>query len=108
VARKVETGQDNNRMVRIISGVSESDEVLLTPPLAEGEVERERPAAADLPVADPSPAAADEDPGERADRREERKKRMEQMSPEERAAVREKMQKSRGADDSPAGSPESR
>ncbi len=43
-ARKVEIGQDNNRMVRIIAGVSESEEVLLTPPLAEAAVENEPPA----------------------------------------------------------------
>jgi HlyD family secretion protein len=43
-ARKVEIGEDNNRMVRIVAGVSESEEVLLTPPLAEAEVRSEPPA----------------------------------------------------------------
>jgi HlyD family secretion protein len=44
-ARKVQIGQDNNRMVRIVAGVTESEEVLLTPPLAEGEIESESPPA---------------------------------------------------------------
>jgi len=37
--RPVEIGLDNNRMVRIISGLSEGEEVLLTPPLKAGTVE---------------------------------------------------------------------
>jgi HlyD family secretion protein len=106
-ARKVEIGEDNNRMVRIIAGVSEAEEVLLTPPLAEAEVENERAAVTDAPDASPSPAT-DEGREGNSDRREERKTRMEQMSPEERAAAREKMKKLRGDGGSPAGSPEGR
>jgi HlyD family secretion protein len=37
--RKVEIGLDNNRMVRIISGLKEGELVLLTPPLKSGAVE---------------------------------------------------------------------
>ena len=37
--RKVEIGLDNNRMVRIISGLKEGEVVLLTPPLKSGTVE---------------------------------------------------------------------
>ena len=33
--RAVETGLDNNRFVRILSGLSAGEEVLLVPPLAE-------------------------------------------------------------------------
>jgi HlyD family secretion protein len=106
-ARKVQIGQDNNRMVRIIAGVTESEEVLLTPPLAEGEVESERPGS-DAPTGEHSQAAADKEPKANAARREERKKRMEQMSPEERAAARGQMQESRGVGGYPAGSPEGR
>ena len=38
---KVETGLDNNRMIRIVSGLSEGEIVLLTPPLAASEVVEE-------------------------------------------------------------------
>jgi len=51
----VETGLDNNRMIRIISGLSEGQEVLLTPPLSSAEVEEES--------AEGSEAAADETAG---------------------------------------------
>jgi HlyD family secretion protein len=37
--RKVEIGLDNNRMIRIVSGIQEGEVVLLTPPLKSGTVE---------------------------------------------------------------------
>jgi len=40
--RKVEIGQDNNRMVQIISGLKKGEKVLLAPPLAEAEVKSSR------------------------------------------------------------------
>jgi HlyD family secretion protein len=42
--RKVEIGQDNNRMVQIISGLKAGEKVLLNPPLAEAEVKNHRKA----------------------------------------------------------------
>ena len=39
--RKVEIGLDNNRMIRIISGLQEGEVVLLTPPLKAGTIESE-------------------------------------------------------------------
>lgn len=36
-SRRVQTGLDNNRMIRIIEGLQEGDKVLLTPPLKEAE-----------------------------------------------------------------------
>ncbi len=39
--REVEIGLDNNRMVRIISGLQEGEVVLLTPPLKSGTIESE-------------------------------------------------------------------
>jgi len=39
--REVEIGLDNNRMVRIISGLEEGEVVLLTPPLKSGTIESE-------------------------------------------------------------------
>lgn len=38
IPRKVEIGLDNNRMVRIISGLKVGEQVMMTPPLAEAEV----------------------------------------------------------------------
>lgn len=53
----VETGLDNNRMVHIISGLEEGDEVLLSPPLREAEKGESRSEAkvAVEPTAQPSP-----------------------------------------------------
>ncbi|MBW8036260.1 MAG: HlyD family efflux transporter periplasmic adaptor subunit [Planctomycetes bacterium] len=42
--RKVEIGMDNNRMVRIITGLKKGEKVLLAPPLAEAEVRDTRKA----------------------------------------------------------------
>ncbi|MHC4212493.1 MAG: efflux RND transporter periplasmic adaptor subunit [Planctomycetota bacterium] len=39
-AREVEIGMDNNRMVRIISGLEEGQKVMLTPPLKAAELEQ--------------------------------------------------------------------
>ncbi len=36
--RDVEIGEDNNRMIRIISGLNKGEQVLLTPPLSQAEV----------------------------------------------------------------------
>ena len=40
VRREIETGLDNNRFVRIVSGLSAGEEVMLTPPLEGSEAER--------------------------------------------------------------------
>lgn len=37
----IETGLDNNRMIRVISGLDEGQKVLLTPPLSSGEIKEE-------------------------------------------------------------------
>jgi len=90
--RAVKTGLDNNRMVRVTEGLEEGDEVLLTPPLKDAETSFEEEAP---PGPSSSPAS-----GEKADRtrvsREEMRKRLEEMSPEEREAAREKYRKMRG------------
>jgi len=64
-ARPVEIGLDNNRMVRVISGIKESEKVLLAPPLDTEErngSDREDAGAAELtpkvPSATPGPPAA--------------------------------------------------
>jgi hypothetical protein len=44
--RKVEVGMDNNRMIRIVGGLSEGEKVLLAPPLAPSEAPlQEKPVA---------------------------------------------------------------
>jgi hypothetical protein len=84
----VELGLDNNRMVRIAAGLAEGEEVLLTPPLREGEVEPLEEAAA---------------PEEPALDREKLRKRWEGMSPEERAAARERFQGTGSGGGPPSG-----
>lgn len=55
VPRKVEIGLDNNRMIRIVSGLKEGEVVLLNPPL--------KPSSADeLPPGDDEPNAVGEKP----------------------------------------------
>jgi len=49
VARPVEIGLDNNRMVHIISGLREGEKVLLAPPLAESSTGPDRPEGAGRP-----------------------------------------------------------
>jgi HlyD family secretion protein len=91
--RVVETGLDNNRMMRVMSGLEEGEEVLLTPPLEEGEVEREEESSS------PSPPQAKPPEG-----REEMRKRLEQMSPEKRAAAREQFRRMRDGGGAEKGS----
>lgn len=42
IPRAVEIGEDNNRMVQIISGLNKGEQVLLTPPLSQAEVKGNR------------------------------------------------------------------
>jgi HlyD family secretion protein len=91
--RAVEMGLDNNRMVRIISGLQEGEEVLLTPPLHEGEVEEDETEAPQAPAPAVREAGGD---GTSPDRNEMRRRR-ESMSPQEREAARERFRKREGA-----------
>ena len=102
--RKVELGLDNNRMVRIISGLEPGEQVLLAPPLSassvvNGPVARSdsQPAdqAADAEPADAEKSPAPEQPGPEADLKidpsqfaqmspEQIKKQLESLTPEQR------------------------
>jgi HlyD family secretion protein len=85
--RKVETGLDNNRMIRILRGLKAGETVLLTPPLASAEVEQ----AADIATTKISGA---EDKKARAPRsidKDERKKP--ELSPEQVQKMRERFEK---------------
>lgn len=52
-ARQVKIGLDNNRMIHVVEGLASGETVLLTPPLAAGEL-RPETAAAVMPVHDPA------------------------------------------------------
>ncbi|HUV40751.1 MAG TPA: efflux RND transporter periplasmic adaptor subunit [Sedimentisphaerales bacterium] len=101
--RKVEIGLDNNRMIRIISGLKEGEIVSLTPPLKSAGVEP----YAGIELAERTPveekmfegesmeqAATQKswdqaNPAEQTDRRRER---FRNMSPEEREAMRQRLE----------------
>jgi len=100
--RVVEIGLDNNRMVRILDGLEPGEEVLLDPPLDEsaaasapsdGPVPEipEKPAEAKKP--EPKPGGTDD---WRSMSKEERRKRWEQLSDEEKKAMMERFRKSGG------------
>jgi HlyD family secretion protein len=90
--RAVKTGLDNNRMVRVTEGLDEGEDVLLTPPLRDAEMS----VAEEAPPGPSAPAASGERTETSPVSREEMRKRLEGMSPEEREAAREKYQKMRG------------
>jgi HlyD family secretion protein len=105
--RTVELGLDNNRMVRIAAGLAEGEEVLLTPPLQEGEAEPFEEAAASEDD-QRKVSGQDEGPEAPAFDREEMRKRLEGMSPEERAAARERFQGAGSGGGLPPGGSEGR
>jgi len=90
--RPVKTGLDNNRMVRVTEGLDEGEDVLLTPPLRDAEMS----VAEEAPPGPSAPAASGERTETSPVSREEMRKRLEGMSPEEREAARKKYQKMRG------------
>ena len=106
----IEIGLDNNSMVRVLAGLDEGEEILLTPPLdIRGQIARAdpkplakelRPAAAPAPEAapgagnapkpEPGPATAPETAGRD---RQKMRERFEKMTPEERQKMRERFEK---------------
>jgi len=120
VPRPVELGLDNNRMVHVISGLSEGDEVLLAPPLDEAKSDAEPPAGRKgaAPAAASGPARTDKpaDTGKPADNKrpdfrsmtpEQRRKMFESMTPEQKEALRKRMRQGGGRSGEPGrGKPE--
>ena len=98
--RAVELGLDNNIMVRIISGLQESEVVLLTPPLKAAALQptAEQTAAETLSYENGTevmqrrlgPEPERETDNERSAERQERRMRFEDMSAEEREKLRER------------------
>jgi len=118
VAVPVEVGLDNNRMVRILSGVSAGQKILLEPPLrSEAAPKGEEGGAGGPAIPAPSmtpvkpeatvpapgqPGAEPEAPSGKTDWRsmtpEERQKRIDAMTPEQRKAMEERMKRRAGGD----------
>ena len=113
-SKPVTIGLDNNRMVLILDGLEKGDRVLLTPPLNESEAPDGGPMPTGAPLSEPpavDPAVTVSDPdagppagGEKPtdqparpamgdEERQKMRERLQQMSPEERDAMR---QRSRG------------
>ena len=118
VARPVDIGQDNNRMVHILGGLEPGEKVLLKPPLDAGTHEAEStseedaaagPAAAshaaDTAEQAPSGSAADAEPAREGpprgrrnltpEQQQQMRERFEKMSPAERDAMRQRMRRQR-------------
>lgn len=107
--RKVKTGLDNNRMIRIIEGLREGEVVLLTPPLAQATIgQQEANSVADQTVteqrAQPGEAENVKDVeteeaesrrpkgGSSAEQMQKGRERFENMSEEEKAKMRERFE----------------
>jgi HlyD family secretion protein len=93
----VDVGLDNNSMVRILSGLKRGDRVLLNPPLSGEPLPEEEKGAGGQPAPaagkEASPAAPAAPSDGRSMTPEERKKRWESLTPEEQAALRERMKR---------------
>jgi HlyD family secretion protein len=103
--REVEVGYDNNRMIRVLSGLAAGDRILLAPPLAPSELADEPTnggaATVQIPAGTTQPAAAEtngqteEKPLDaealRAMSREERRKATQNLSPEQLRKLRSTM-----------------
>ncbi|MFO7898947.1 MAG: efflux RND transporter periplasmic adaptor subunit [Planctomycetota bacterium] len=117
-ARTVEVGYDNNRTIRIVSGLEEGDTALLAPPLAPSEVQSESANGGEPPVDVPADveAPAEKEQSEKKDEeneqapidpaklrsmsREERRKFFQNLTPEQREQLRKQAGRDRsgGAD----------
>jgi HlyD family secretion protein len=108
--REVELGLDNNRMVRIVSGLQEGERILLAPPLAPSEVRTEvpeikQPEAVGTGQTEPRGGRSPESGASGKPSPEEIRKRMESLSPEQRKELekraRERGRSSQGEADKP-------
>src|SRR3990172_6450944 len=120
--RKVELGLDDNRMIRIISGLNEGEVVMMAPPLKSAAIEsgsgmdgggaadglgashamrqrvneklQETNGARQGVAAEPGPSDAEGSEGPSSEQMEQMRKRFENMSPEDRQKEMEKMRQS--------------
>ncbi len=96
--RKVKTGLDNNRMIRIIRGLKAGETVLLTPPLADAAVEQAAgKVAIEKSAAENDKArkakAIDKNDEQKADTEEAEQRSKRKMDPEQMRKMREKFEK---------------
>ena len=108
--RTVETGFDNNRMIRIISGLEKGEKVLLTPPLSSASVEQFKPLEdEDIPekkviVPETKPAAPAGGQGmPTPEQMQKMRKQYENLSEEEKKKLIEKMRKQYGGQERSGG-----
>ena len=112
--RGIQIGLDNNRMIHVLSGLTEGEKVLLAPPLDQSETAMKQPpidapAAKAQPTTHPAPAAAAIGPAAPAATqpafdpsklqnmsREERQKYFENLTPEQREQMRKQFGGRRG------------
>jgi len=110
--QEIEVGYDNDRFIHVTAGLREGQEVLLTPPLAAGEITTREQVIAeedmpDIPIAAPAqgtqPAAEEEKPALDPSRlsemtREERREYFQNLSEEQRQKLREQFGSRRGGE----------
>jgi len=110
--REVQVGYDNNRMIRIVSGLDPGDQVLLAPPLAPSQVREQatnhKSPLVKVPKGTTTPAEAKKQDAEaegkpvidpatlRGMSREERRKFFEALTPKQREQLRKTMGSRRG------------
>ena len=100
--RVVEIGLDNNRMVHIKSGLKEGDEILLSPPLGEAEVDVRKPNGARKAATSRPASTGKPKRGMGSMTPEQRKKMFDKMTPSQKEAFRKRMGE-RGGGMAPGG-----
>ena len=116
--RQIEIGLDNNRMVHVLDGLSEGEQVLLAPPLTASAAPRD-PRTADREEASEADDTTEEDDDAQNDAQsaggfdmsklkdmtpEQRRKMFENLSDEQKQKIRQMMQQ-RGRSSGPPSSP---
>jgi len=94
--RKVEIGLDNNRMVRIVSGLKEGEIVSLTPPLKSAGVEPSAGVAAEGKSVEQPPTQEPPEEVKSTEDKEKMREKFRNMSPEEKTKIRRKAQSTGG------------
>ena len=95
--REIEIGLDNNRMVRVIKGLTSGEHVLLAPPLAEGTVEVDTIVEQKAPAIEKKARQKPDAANMTDEQKQKMREKFEKMSPEEREKTRrERKSKRRG------------
>ncbi len=86
--REIEIGLDNNRMVRVISGLAPGEQVLVAPPLAEGTVDMEIAVKQKKPSTEKKGGQRPDMANMTDEQKQKMLERIEKMSPEEKEKLR--------------------